>query len=270
MLLSEAHEYAFWQKPDGVCPACVQQSLLQTLLSQGDAALHEQIQSVWPLDAAAAFGALPTPLRLHADPRFTGRGITLAVLDTGFYPHPDLTQPHNRIRAWVNATTDPVTVRRFQSDDSPRWPGWDAGLDNQWHGTMTAAVAAGNGYLSYGSGTDCAMKPELVAPSIWVAASVLPGTPVAREAVGLFQQRGEPAVEARIAELKLITPHYQHVDGTSFASSLVASAVACQLEANTDLSPAEVRRILQQTAKPIPAVPRVHKTSNLEIISIWI
>lgn len=90
--LPEAHDYAFWHRPDGACPTCVQQALLETLLSRGDAALHEQIQSVWPLDAEAAFGALPTPLRLHADPRFTGRGVTLAVLDSGFYPHPDLTR----------------------------------------------------------------------------------------------------------------------------------------------------------------------------------
>ena len=54
VLLSEAHEYAFWHKPDGACPACVQRDLLHTLLSQGDAALHTQIQSVWPLDAGAA------------------------------------------------------------------------------------------------------------------------------------------------------------------------------------------------------------------------
>lgn len=72
--LAKAFEYSFWQGPDGACPACVQQALLQTLLDHGDEALHEHIQTEWPLDAAAAFGALPTPLRLHADPRFAGRG----------------------------------------------------------------------------------------------------------------------------------------------------------------------------------------------------
>jgi len=29
--------------------------------------------------------ALPTPLRLDADERFRGRGITIAFLDSGFY-----------------------------------------------------------------------------------------------------------------------------------------------------------------------------------------
>lgn len=63
-----------WRRADGACPACVQQYLLHTLLHQGEAALHESLQAVWPLDAEAAFGALPTPLRLHADPRFTEIG----------------------------------------------------------------------------------------------------------------------------------------------------------------------------------------------------
>src|SRR5437588_11490516 len=32
---------------------------------------------------------LSTPLRLDADERFTGDGVTIAFLDSGFYPHPD-------------------------------------------------------------------------------------------------------------------------------------------------------------------------------------
>jgi len=97
-LLAEAHWYPFWDREDGACPACVQQNLLRTLLAKGDAALHEAIQTAWPLDAEAAFGVLPTRLRLHADPRFSGKGITIALVDAGFYPHPDMVQPRNRIR----------------------------------------------------------------------------------------------------------------------------------------------------------------------------
>ena len=68
LALSNPH----WRRADGACPACVQQALLKTLLNVGEAALHERIQQVWPLDAEAAFGALPTPPPMHAGPRFTG------------------------------------------------------------------------------------------------------------------------------------------------------------------------------------------------------
>ena len=378
-VLEEASQYSFWTKPDGSCPACVQYNLLFTLLSQGDAALHEQIQTEWPLDAEAAFGVLPTPLRLHADPRFSGQGVTIAMLDSDFYPHPDLIRPMNRIRAWVDATTEPITALTFQPDEEPHWPGWDARSGSQWHGTMTAVTAAGNGYLSnglygslapeaelvlirvrdetgihnptitralnwvmengeslnirivnmsfagdpvdplwgnpvdtavtnltkngisvtsaagnngvrwlvppatapegltigglddkntftheddalwhsnYGQGVDSAFKPELVAPSIWLAAPILPESDVSWEAKFLFQYRGYPPIEDRIRQLKLITPHYQHVDGTSFAAPLAASTVACMLQANPDLTPPLIRQILQQTATLIPNVSR--------------
>ena len=66
---------------------------------------------------------------------------------------------------------------------------------------------------------------------------------------------GDESVEGRVDELKLVTPHYQHVDGTSFATPLVAAAVACLLEANPGLDPAQVRDVLQATAETIPGVP---------------
>ncbi|MFZ2360819.1 MAG: S8 family serine peptidase, partial [Anaerolineae bacterium] len=151
MLADLAEQHPGWRSADGACPGCVQDALLQTLLAQGHDALHQRIQQVWPLDAAAAFGAIPTPLRLHADPRFTGRGVAIAMVDVGFYPHPDLTRPANRIRAWVDATpaSGPQALF-FGPDDQPVWPGWDARHDRQWHGIMTATAAAGNGHLSHG------------------------------------------------------------------------------------------------------------------------
>jgi hypothetical protein len=126
-------EHPDWKRSDGACPACVQQGLLQALLTRGDAALLDGVQAVWPLDAEAAFGALPTPLRLHADPRYTGRGVTLALVDAGFYPHCDLVQPTNRIRAWVDAAHEPVRTCTFGPGDAPRWPDWDAADPAQWH-----------------------------------------------------------------------------------------------------------------------------------------
>jgi serine protease AprX len=80
---------------------------------------------------------LPTWLRLGAHERFTGRGVTIAFLDSGFYPHPDLTTPHSRILAYHNVV--------------PRGTGTLESIEPaSWHGMMTSVVAAGNGALSGG------------------------------------------------------------------------------------------------------------------------
>jgi serine protease AprX len=80
---------------------------------------------------------LPTWLRLGADERFTGRGVTVAFLDSGFYPHPDLTTPESRILAYHNVV--PKGTGTLESVDVA-----------SWHGMMTSVVAAGNGALSEG------------------------------------------------------------------------------------------------------------------------
>ncbi|WP_233531999.1 S8 family peptidase [Paenibacillus alkalitolerans] len=64
---------------------------------------------------------------------WTGRGVTIAVLDTGIYRHPDLTNPRNRIVAFK----DFVNNRRRAYDDNG-------------HGTHCAGDAAGNGFRSGG------------------------------------------------------------------------------------------------------------------------
>jgi serine protease AprX len=80
---------------------------------------------------------VPTPERLHALSRYTGRGVTIAFLDSGFCVHPDLVEPEDRILAYVDVTR--ARSRRnalLQPDESSA------------HGLMAAAVACGNGRLS--------------------------------------------------------------------------------------------------------------------------
>src|ERR1041384_5843238 len=77
---------------------------------------------------------LPTPRRLDASPSCTGRGVTIALLDSGFYPHPDLTEPADRILALVDVTGELPSIER--PSDSESW---------HWHGTQTSVVALGNG-----------------------------------------------------------------------------------------------------------------------------
>jgi serine protease AprX len=376
-----ARHHPGWRRRDGACPACVQELLLELLRERGEDALLESVQRAWPLDAEAAFGALPTPLRLRADPGFRGRRTTLALVDSGSFPHPDLVRPRNRVKVWADASGEAVRELRFAADETPRWPGWDHQRPRQWHGLMTSVAAAGNGFLAhglyrglaseaelvlvqvagadgrignpaiaralhwlerhaeelglsvvslslggdvveplrgnpvdeavaalvrrgvvvvaaagndgvrrlvppgtapeaitvgglddrslldpaqrelwhsnYGEASDGTAKPELVAPSLWVVAPVLPHTALAQEAQGLFERRaaGDPAVELRIRELKLVTPFYQHVEGTSFAAPVVASLVACLREAAPGLSPAGVARLLCATARRVPGAP---------------
>jgi serine protease AprX len=62
---------------------------------------------------------------------YTGKGIGIAVLDTGVYPHDDLTKPTNRIIAFkdfVNKKAEPY--------------------DDDGHGTHVAGIAAGNGTIN--------------------------------------------------------------------------------------------------------------------------
>jgi serine protease AprX len=82
---------------------------------------------------------LPTPLRLNADERFTGRGVTIAFLDSGFYAHDDLTKPDNRIVAYHSIFDAEDDRTSLETTDVA-----------SWHGTMTSVVAAGNGFLSDG------------------------------------------------------------------------------------------------------------------------
>jgi serine protease AprX len=343
---------------------------------------------------------LPTPLRMDAHEAFTGRGVTIAFLDSGFYAHEDLTKPVDRIVAYHNIFAPDENVKALKTSDIA-----------SWHGMMTSVVAAGNGHLSegfyrgiasdaqvvlvkvgrtgripekniqqglewiidhtdefgirivnisaggdfeqtylenslcqtmdravrvglivvcavgnagmapghpvlppasspaaisvgglddqnsldrakrgmyrssYGPTIDGLQKPELIAPGIWVAAPILPSTPTAAQAQlystldaaaddqlqaiiecspgidkDLEGARDLPVpllrqlITIKLREGNVINGNYKYVDGTSFASPIVASIVACMLEANPKLTPQQVKRILIDTAERVPDV----------------
>jgi serine protease AprX len=343
---------------------------------------------------------LPTPLRMNADERFTGRGVTIAFLDSGFYAHDDLTKPENRIIAYHSIFDVKDDRTSLETTDVA-----------SWHGMMTSVVAAGNGHVSdgfyrgiapnskvvlvkvgrtghipdehierglewvlenrkeydirivnisaggdfeqsyldsplcqmveravreglvvvcavgnagmvpghpvlppanspaaisvgglddqnsldrakrgmyrssYGPTFDGLQKPEIIAPGIWVAAPILPATPTADEAelcsaldsaadadlraiidshAGVDKDFDEARdlpipvlrqlITIKLREGNVISPHYKYVDGTSFASPIVASVAACMLEANPGLTPPQVKRILIDTAERVPGI----------------
>jgi serine protease AprX len=141
-------------------------------------------------------------------------------------------------------------------------------------------------HSSYGLTIDGLQKPEVIAPAIWVAAPVLPGTSTAAQ-VRLLALLGEAAddalpgllvehagvdadldalagrepylirqlVASKWHDQKVLSGHYKHVDGTSFAAPIVSSVVAQMIEANPRIKPYQCRRILMSTARGIPGIP---------------
>ena len=351
----------------------------------------------YPVYAQDETDLLPAHQLVDASPQYSGQGVTLAFLDSGFYPHPDLTRPENRILCYVDATgAQPVEKDSFNKPHI-----------TSWHGLMTSCVAAGNGYMSgqiyrgiayqadlvlvktgnpegrgireadiqralswvldnyqrfnikivnislggdypangklseldqlveeavacgmvvvtaagndgaerllspasapsaitvggldgrntydkrlwrlyhsnYGQVANMQLKPEILAPAIWLAAPMLPHTRVHNEGVFLcrldktidqvLQTDGEAfryrtdeprsqleamrhKLRKRMIEQKYIHPHYQHVDGTSMAAPVVSATVALMLEANPGLSPAQIKQLLMSTATPLEDFP---------------
>lgn len=136
---------------------------------------------------------------------------------------------------------------------------------------------------SYGPTFDGLQKPELIAPSIWVPAPILPNTPTAQQAelLAVLDKsaddqlhtiiRANPEVDPeldaaldrpvhsirQIIELKIrrenvITKNYKYVDGTSFSAPIVSSVIAQMIEANSALTPQQIKRILISTAERLP------------------
>ena len=328
----------------------------------------------------------------------------MAFLDSGFYPHPDLVTPVNRVIAYEDLTGERRSL--LSTDSVESW---------QWHGTQTSVAAAGNGQLSngvyrgladeselvlvkvsegghiteekiaegihwvianrerynirvlnislggdedvpcsksivdqaaeeaisqgivviaaagnsgaegrhsippanspsvitvggytdhnrlngnelglyqsnFGVTADGTVKPEILAPAMWVAAPILPGTKLYERAEalsrlaaavdyklpGLARELETAAdipervvnsdalgirahVEEALQQQKIVAAHYQHVDGTSFAAPIVSSIVAQMIQANSTLTPGVIKNILVSTADRIVTEPVIRQ-----------
>jgi serine protease AprX len=135
-------------------------------------------------------------------------------------------------------------------------------------------------HSTFGTTIDGVQKPELIAPSIWIAAPILPNSNEHKEAKILFRllslkddllinefhkskneidseiddvnsrsvERIKVVINSKIKVKKYLTPDYMHADGTSFAAPIVCSIIAQMIEANPNLTPSLIREILITTA----------------------
>ncbi len=100
-------------------------------------------------------------------------------------------------------------------------------------------------FSSRGSFASPVFRPTLVAPGVNLVSTRGSGIANVTGAQGLA------GVDSQRLSLDEI-PHYTTSSGTSFSAPQVAGAIALMLEANPNLTPAEVRDILQRTATPLP------------------
>src|SRR5262249_28704219 len=102
----------------------------------------------YPFEDAGQVVLLSTPERTKALPQYNGRGVIIAFIDAGFYPHQDL---NGRILAHADASTNRIME---QGDDFE-------GSELSWHGQMTSVIAAGDGRTSRGQYRGIASSAEL-------------------------------------------------------------------------------------------------------------
>ncbi len=79
------------------------------------------------------------------DKGYEGKGITVAVIDTGVAPHYDLTKPTNRIIGFKDLVNNKETP-----------------YDDNGHGTHVAGIIAGNGFSSNGKYMGVAPKANIL------------------------------------------------------------------------------------------------------------
>ena len=141
-----------WKPDDGVCPNCVHDAVEKAIEARSLTSLQAELLTPFPVYSQNEKRLLTTPVRVHANPNFTGRGVTVAFLDSGFYPHPDLVKPKNRIVCYVDATRrHPIEKKNFKKP-----------VVTSWHGLMTSSICAGNGFMSNGLYRGIAEKTQLV------------------------------------------------------------------------------------------------------------
>jgi serine protease AprX len=175
-------EMAGWQPGYGLCPACVEHFAGRLSAQRSRESLHTATEphTTFPYYHPVEETVLSQPERLADYHTVGGRGVTIAFLDSGYYPHPDLAARPDwpaPTPAWTHQT--PAQLRRtlegmelrlveyVDLDEEGEQVGlhltslWD-GAGYSWHGQMTTTLAAGNGHLSGGHFRGYAPQSQLL------------------------------------------------------------------------------------------------------------
>src|SRR6266498_5068751 len=117
-------EFPEWTKEDGLCSRCLDFFHSEIVMEQR---ILPSIGPHFPIKTADDFIVIPTGLRINADPRYTGKGVTICFIDSGFYPHPDLVATKNRIKKTIDISNSSQVLSL----------GEDLGgaFLSSWHGT---------------------------------------------------------------------------------------------------------------------------------------
>ncbi|MFO7633302.1 MAG: S8 family serine peptidase [Caldilinea sp.] len=181
-----AHAVPTWRPAQGLCPICANtyQSHVAAQRSHSSLHLSTDPHTTFPYYHHDEEVLLSQPERLPDYYTLTGAGVTMAFLDSGFYPHPDLTNntgwlgdrlawhqtPRRRWRALLADAGLRLVEYADLTDDGERIglnlsSLWD-GAGDSWHGQMTTCLAAGNGCVSQGRYRGYAPKAQIVAIKI--------------------------------------------------------------------------------------------------------
>jgi serine protease AprX len=125
-----------WAEQDGICSRCIDYYNIEIIREQK---LLPEVGPFFPVKSTDDFIILPTSLRVDANPKYSGKAVTICFIDSGFYLHPDLVTNANRIKKVVDITKLRTGIKYFTRPHK-----------EAWHGTMTSVVCAGDGYLSNG------------------------------------------------------------------------------------------------------------------------
>ncbi len=106
--------------------------------------------SNYPFSQPGQMTLLSTVERVGALPQHTGRGVVMAFVDSGFYPHPEIA---GRVLVHVDASTGHITEQAPNAFEAS---------DLSWHGQMTSIIAAGDGRNSGGKYRGIASEAKLV------------------------------------------------------------------------------------------------------------